>query len=366
VLVASVRLVNFRSYEDERFTFSPGLTIVLGQNASGKTNLLEGAYYALRGSSPRTSRDDKLVRWGCAYTRAEAVLSDGARLQVFYAVGQGRRLRINERDVALDHLRRRASVFIFVPESLLLVKGSPARRRAHIDALGASLDPGYAAAAAALQLALRQRNALLGRVRSGAASSLLDPWDAQVAHAGAELGRRRRDLVAQLKEPFADFAARLAPHGGEYALRLQSSLDELGYEAAAYQAALAARRRRDVERGLTMLGPHRDEIEFVELRAGSNAEGRRDLRLFGSQGEQRAAVLALLLAERAAAARTTGDLGTLFLDDVMSELDERRRRLLVAALSEGGQALVTATTPAYFTPGELGDAHVIELGAGRR
>jgi DNA replication and repair protein RecF len=366
VFVARVRLVHFRSYGDAHFEFSPGLNVVVGQNASGKTNLLEGAYYALRASSPRTARDDKLIAWGQDYTRVEAQLGDGRRMQVFYGAGQGRRVRVNDSDVAsLDEVRRRVSVFIFVPESLLLVKGSPARRRAHLDALGAALDPAYGAAVADLQLAVRQHNALLLSVRAGASASSLDPWDAQLARAGTDLGRRRRDLVTQLSEPFSGYAAGLAPQGGEFAVRLHSPLEAFGYDQEAFRAALVQRRSRDVQRGLSLLGPQRDELEFLEVGGATpaGAEGR-DLRPFGSQGEQRAAVLALLLAERDVAAAVTGDVGTLFLDDVMSELDHHRRRLLVATLLRGGQAIATTTTTMYFEPHELDGANVIQLSGG--
>jgi DNA replication and repair protein RecF len=363
VFVAHVRLVNFRSHRDARFEFSPGLNVVVGPNASGKTNLLEGAYYALRGTSPRTARDDKLVAWGQAYARAEAQLGDGRRVQVHYAVGQGRRVRVNDAEAAtLDEVRRRVGVFIFVPESLLLVKGSPARRRAHLDALGAALDPAYAAAAADVQLALRQRNALLLSVRAGASASSLDSWDAQLARAGTDLGRRRHELVDRLGEPFAGYAAGLAPQGGDFVLRLHSPLEAFEYDEEGFRAALAQRRGRDVQRGLSLLGPHRDELEFLEIGGGApTAADGRDLRLYGSQGEQRAAVLALLLAERDVSAAVTGDVGTLFLDDVMSELDEGRRRLLVAALLRGGQAIATTTTTMYFEPYELEGANVVQL-----
>ena len=367
MFVARLRLVNFRSYRDARFEFTRGLNIVVGQNASGKTNLLEGAYYALRATSPRTSRDDKLVAWGQDYARAEAQLGDGRRVQVYYGAGQGRRVRVNDREAAtLDEVRRQVSVFIFVPESLLLVKGSPARRRAHLDGLGAALDPAYAAAAADLQLAIRQRNALLLSVRSGASAASLDSWDAQLARAGTDLGRRRRDLVERLSAPFARYATGLAPQGGEFALRLHSPLAAFGYDEEAFRAALAQRRSREVQRGLSLLGPHRDELELLEVGgAAPTGAGGRNLRLYGSQGEQRAAVLALLLAERDVAATVTGDVGTLFLDDVMSELDGRRRRLLVATLLRGGQAIATTTTTMYFEPDELDGANVIQLaGAG--
>jgi len=400
VFVSSLRLVNFRSYCDATVSFGAGLNVVVGQNAAGKTNLLEGAWFALRGSSPRTRREEKLITWGARFTRVELELdcpAAGAQaVEVAYAPGQGKRARWNGVEVASqDELRGRTQVFIFVPESLLLVKGSPARRRAHLDAFAAALDARYAAAARELQTALRQRNAQLLAVRHGAAATTLDPWDAQFARAAAALGRRRRDLVAELSGRFAAVAAGLAPEGAGFALRLVSQLDGVDYDETALHEELRARRPGETGRGLSLFGPHRDDLKFLEVDAGQAAaglerdgaaaadaggsvasaaaavgpacdpvalpRGGRDLRLFGSQGEQRAAVLALLLAEQQLAAARTGEQGTLFLDDVMSELDDARRRLLVRQLTSAGQAIITTTDRHYFTEEELDRATVIEL-----
>ncbi|MGO8684537.1 MAG: DNA replication/repair protein RecF [Thermoleophilia bacterium] len=398
--VAQVRLTGFRSYSHADITFTPGLNVIVGENATGKTNLLEGAYYALRGSSPRTRRDDKLLTWGAQYARATARLHDdggGEHLyEVTYAPGQGKSARVDGSEVeAGDDLRARSQVFIFVPESLLLVKGSPARRRAHIDAFAAACLPAYRAAHSQLSHVLRQRNAQLARLRDGGPAEALDPWDAQLARVAVELERRRRDIVARLAAPFAAAAAALAPGDSRFALRLVTQLNETGDDEAAVLAVLRSRRSREVARGISTFGPHRDDLLFVEVGgrddvrlpaaathgdtsgmradagatlppgcaspAAVDAAGDRDLRLFGSQGEQRAAVLALLLAEQGVAADLGGDRGILFLDDVMSELDDSRRRLLVRALVGAGQALVTTTNGHYFSAAELADATVIEL-----
>ena len=383
--VAEVKLTGFRSYREAGVAFTPGLNIIVGENAAGKTNLLEGAYYAVRGFSPRTRREDKLVTWGAPYARVVARLhTDDGRERVFevaYAPHQGKRARVDGVEMtSADDLRAHSQAFIFVPESLLLVKGSPARRRAHIDAFAAACEPAYQAAHDELQHVLRQRNAQLARVRAGGAVEALDPWDGQLARAAVELGRRRRDIVARLAAPFAATAAALAPDGGRFALSLVTQLSETGYDEAAVLAALRARRAREVARGLSILGPHRDDLLFVEVggrRSGRRGDvaapnpdaapapdGDRDLRLFGSQGEQRAAVLALLLAEQAVAVSLGRERGILFLDDVMSELDDRRRRLLVGELANAGQALVTTTNLHYFTASELAAASVIELPLG--
>jgi DNA replication and repair protein RecF len=327
VVVSGLRLVNFRSYCDATVRFGPGLNVVVGANATGKTNLLEAAWFALRGSSPRTRRDEKLITWGERFSRVELRLdtpdAGEQQVDVGFAPSQGKRLRWNGLDVAsLDELRGHSQVFIFVPESLLLVKGSPARRRAHLDAFAAALDPQYAAAARDLQGVLRQRNAQLAAVKNGASAAALDPWDAQFARVAAELGRRRRDLVAELAERYSQMAAALAPAGEHFSLRLVAQLDGVGYDEAALRDELRARRPGEVSRGLSLYGPHRDDLRFLEigpekgvpspagpvaaiptLAAGPACgpidlpKGGRDLRLFGSQGEQCAAVLAMLLAE---------------------------------------------------------------------
>ena len=397
MFVSSLRLVNFRSYCDAKVSFGGGLNVVVGQNAAGKTNLLEGAWFALRGTSPRTRREEKLIRWGERFTRVELALDGPAAghqaVEVAYAPGQGKRSRWNGVEVASqDEVRGRTQVFIFVPETLLLVKGSPARRRAHLDAFAAALAPQYAAASRELQAALRQRNAQLFAVRNGASATSLDPWDVQFARAAAALGRRRRDLVVELTGRFAAVAGGLAPAGNSFTLQLASQLAAVGYDDAALLEELRARRQGEIGRGLSLFGPHRDDLRFLEIGVGEDTtelgldkaadalafsvraaaagpacgpvelpRGGRDLRLFGSQGEQRAAVLALLLAEQQLATERTGEQGTLFLDDVMSELDDARRRLLVRQLTSAGQAIITTTDLHYFTAEELDEATVIAL-----
>jgi DNA replication and repair protein RecF len=416
VFVARLRLVNFRSYRDATVEFAPGLNVIVGRNASGKTNLLEGAFFALRATSPRTAKEEKAVRWGAAFARAEATVGvrDGEgshTLTVAYAPGQGKQARVDGVEVAsLDDLRRQGSVFIFVPESLLLVKGSPARRRAHLDAYAVALDPAYEAGLRDLNVVLRQRNAHLWRVREGAPADSLDAWDRQLARVALPFEERRRALVSALAVRYRDFAAALAPEGGDFSLALVSQLDGLrdqgvgragtgttvtqaqagaapaaatadppdaavgtpdgpqaeGVSEAAFVAALRARRPGEIGRAVSGFGPHRDDLRFVEeTLVATGPEGvaaPRDLRLFGSQGEQRSAVLALLLAERAVAAEVTGDIGALLLDDVMSELDDPRRRLLVGVLTAGGQAIITTTNRLYFADDELARARVIDIG----
>ena len=240
-----------------------------------------------------------------------------------------------------------------MPESLLLVKGSPARRRAHLDAFAAALDPQYAAAARELQTALRQRNAQLLAVKHGAERERPGPVGRAVRASRGRAGDAGAAPSSQeLGELFAEIAAALAPAGGVFGLQLVAQLAAVGYEEEALLDGAAGAAPGETSRGLSLFGPHRDDLRFVELGTSEESarrrrppkrpgpppqdvaatgpvcgpvelpRGGRDLRLFGSQGEQRAAVLALLLAEQRLAAARTGVRGTLFLDDVMSELDD--------------------------------------------
>jgi DNA replication and repair protein RecF len=247
-------------------------------------------------------------------------------LDVKLEAGIGKRATINGAP-----LRGEIATLVFTPDRLAVVKGAPAVRRAYFDrALGrlsparAQLSPDYGAAVA-------QRNASLRRVALGLSSrDALAPWTERVAELGTELVAARREALELLSSPFAERA-------GELGL----AAAELRYDGGPPSAAaLEERLERDLERGATGLGPHLDDVVI--------SAGGRELRSFGSQGEQRLTVLALLLAEAELLAERRGTPPLLLLDDVLSELDPARRRILAAQVAAGGQALVTATDPAML------------------
>ncbi len=324
----------------------PGLIVLTGPNGAGKTSLVEAMVLGCLGVSPRTSRESEVVREGAEALRValEVTGPDGdARREIGFAPGLGRRLAIDGAPVrSLAAWRVRGAALVFLPEELRAVKGPPAARRRHLDRLLEAAVPGYADALAEYGEALAQRNALLRRVRAGLTGPAgLAPWEARMAGAGGEVARARRRAVAGLREPFRRWLADLGG-GAEGGLALEPSPDALAEVpdddlSEALAQALAARRETEIRAGQTLGGPHRDDLWI--------GAGRRDLRRAGSQGEQRTAVLALLLAHRehltARAARPI-----LLLDDVLSELDPRRRGLLLEALAGPGQAVVTTADPA--------------------
>jgi DNA replication and repair protein RecF len=328
----------------------PGIVLVVGQNGAGKTNLLESLHVGTQGFSPRTRNDAQLIRFG---EKAARVTLEGRRgdskatLAVTLSTTDAKRATLNgARLAAAEQLRREVSTLVFTPDRLTIVKGGPAARRAYFDRVVGRLQPARAPLAAEYGGAVAQRNAALRRTSAGfSARDTIAPWTERVATLGTELVAARRDTLAALAPGFAERA-------GELGLPAAS----LVYEGEPPTvAALEARLDRDLDRGTTGLGPHLDDIRLVS--------GDRDLRGFGSQGEQRLTVLSLVLAEAALIAERRGIPPLLLLDDVLSELDSARRSALAGIIGTLGQTVITATEgsslpvdPAQLlevTPGEV-------------
>ncbi|MEI7760784.1 MAG: DNA replication and repair protein RecF [Thermoleophilia bacterium] len=329
-MVASVTLRDFRSYARLELALAPGLVLVTGANGSGKTNLLESLHVGTQGFSPRTRSDTQLIRQGAKAARIELSGTRGPT-PVSVVVGlsddEPRRARLDGAALrSAEQLRSELVTLVFTPDRLVIVKGGPAARRAYIDRTLARLYPARAHIPIDYATAVGQRNAALRRVSLGASHrDVLAPWTAQVADLGAMLTASRRDVIELLQPGFGERAGELGLEGAS-----------LGYAAEPPTiAALEKRLDRDIERGITGIGPHLDEIAV--------RSGDRDLRTFGSQGEQRLAVLSLLLAEAELIAVRRRVPPLLLLDDALSELDESRRRILSERIGATGQTIVTAT-----------------------
>ena len=336
-VVRRLRLRDFRVYAGADVELGPGLTVVHGSNGAGKTNLLEGLYFACTGRSCRTANERELVRFDASAARVEADIetADGMhRLAVGYAAGEPKRFTADGAPVErLLDVPFRPLVSVFLPDRLELIKGPPALRRGHLDQLVTGLWPARAAARRGYAQALAQRNALLPRVRSGAVSrSALGTWDLEVGRHAVAIRADRERAVALVAQGTAAIAEDLGLTGAtELRYRPRSTAET----PEAFAAELSERLDNDLERGFTGHGPHRDDLALI--RAG------RDLRVYGSQGEQRLGLLALLLAEREALELERGAPPLLLLDDVMSELDAGRRRRLVERVTASGQVVVTTT-----------------------
>jgi len=354
VQVLSLSLRDFRSYHGARVELGEGLTVVTGPNGAGKTNLLEGLYFACTGRSCRTSNEREVVRFaaGAARTVLTCEGDDGMHeLSVGFEPGRPKLMRVDGAAVErmLDVVSR-PLVSVFLPDRLELIKGRPAFRRAHLDQFVSALWPARAETRRQYSQALAQRNALIARIRSGRGSrASLESWDAQLARHGIALMADRRRAVELLAEPFERLGAALGlQHEPHVSYRPRSRATD----PAQLATELAERLDGDLERGFTGHGPHRDDL--VTEHAG------HDVRAYGSQGQQRLTLLALLLAEREVISEHRPAPPVMLLDDVMSELDRDRRQSLVDLLrSTPGQSVITATDLEHV-PGSTDDdvAHV--------
>lgn len=303
-----------------------------GANGAGKTNLLESLHVGTQGFSPRTRSDMQLIRQGATAGRIELMGHRGrvpAKVTVDLSASEPKRASLDGAVLrSAEQLRGELATLVFTPDRLVVVKGGPAARRAYLDRSLGRLYPARAHLSIDYAQAVGQRNAALRRVAQGVSQrDALAPWTAQVADIGAMLTAARRDVIELLQPGFSERAGELGLEGVS-----------LGYDADPPTIGLLEERlARDIERGSTGAGPHLDEIA---IRAGD-----RDLRTFGSQGEQRLAVLALLLAEAELISARRRIPPLLLLDDALSELDEGRRRVLSEIIGAVGQTIVTATGP---------------------
>ncbi|MFN8160390.1 MAG: DNA replication and repair protein RecF [Solirubrobacterales bacterium] len=347
VLRASARPL--RSLGEVEVELPAGVCGVVGENGTGKTNLLEAIYFALTGRSFRTSERREMIPFGEALARAAATVRSEEGEHSFMASvsrSEGRRHLLDGAPVeARTAARHRPPAAVFSPDRLALVKGPPAERRAHLDLFVAARWPARASLRREFGQALAQRNALLSRIGAGAAGAgELDSWDATLAAAAAELVAAREAAVLEIASHFPAISSELGLPGEAalvYAPRAAGDAERL-------LAGLAERRQGDLRLGRTSWGPHLDEV-----RIESSA---RSLRRYGSQGQQRLALLALLFAEREALRQASGVLPLMLLDDVLSELDDRRRGLLAERLRGGGQALLTTSDAGSLPPGLAGEA----------
>jgi len=356
----ALRLVNFRNYADAAVLLAPGLNVVVWENAQGKTNLLEAISFTVTGSSPRTTNDPEVVRWGEGFARTEARISlDGSagerQVAVGYAPGQKKRLTVD--GAPAPSLTNYAAggagirVVTFFPDDIRIVKGAPADRRVFLDDLLSSLRSSYALAATEYARAVQQRNQLLRRIRDGMSSErTLSTWDRKVVELGETVLRGRSAAIGPLESYFE--ASLRALYGPEKAaLRYSYSAPLDGYAEALREA-----HRADIERGTTSVGPHRDDFEVLL--------GGVSLTTFGSQGQQRLATLALKFAAKDHLQAETGEDPILLFDDVMSELDERRREYLAEYFLERNQAVISTTNLDYFEGEILDRAHVVRISGG--
>ena len=358
--ITSIQLTDFRNYERAELRPCEGITVLYGNNAQGKTALLESVVLSCTGRSHRTPRDRELIRWGQeagrVFVRAER--RDGSH-EVEMLLSQQKRKTVKVNGRALQRtgeLMGHVSGVLFAPEDLRTVKDGPAERRRFIDMELSQIRPAYYYALQRYAHALMQRNRLLRDIPlTPALRDTLPDWDSQLARHGADIMAMRAEFVRGVSE--AAHENHLEISGGLEDLRVKyvPSLDAGDEDPAqALFGALSVAREIDIRRGTTTVGPHRDDL-LLTLSG-------MDVRVYGSQGQQRTTALSLKLAELDIMRRELGEPPVLMLDDVMSELDPKRRRHLLRRL-EGVQTIVTCTDLSDLAEAEIGAAWRIQGGA---
>jgi DNA replication and repair protein RecF len=351
-----LQLRNHRNYAHLDLSMEPGINVFIGANGQGKTNLLESVAMLALSASPRARRDIELVGPVAAASRIEAeVESGGRRMELLIALNvEGERAR---RTIEVDGARRRAfdlpghfRVTLFWPDDLGLIKAGPDQRRRFLNQLLVQVQPGYARALSGLRRILEQRNSLLKRIAGGdEAASELEVWNAELVRVGSDVANARAEAVRQLAPEAVRFHAEIG--GGE-----QLEIAYLG-PPEDMSAAVHNSLGEDLRRGVTSVGPHRDDLRV--LLGGEDARG------YGSQGQQRTAVVSLKLAEAELVARRTGERPVLLLDDVLSELDLERRAALLRQVGGGGQVVITSVDAGPFPPDLIATAKVWCVTAGQ-
>ncbi len=322
MLLKSLVLVNFRNYPRAQFAFSPGLNLILGPNASGKTNLLEAIYLLASGTSFRASKTSQLINWGQNQALVEAQL-DQTRLKITLERVDGRvkkRFWVDQREKSRRQFLTLLTAIIFRPEELRLLTGSPARRRRFLDQFLAPIDWSYRRALLAYEKARRRRNRLLEAISQGQARPQeLFYWDQALAKNG--------EIIRQKRVQFLEAVNR-------FLAQSQFSFWRLVYQPRPVTLArLQQQLDNDLARGATSLGPHRDDFYLWDERVSAP---EKNLAYWGSRGQQRLAVLALKLAQINFIQTQLNQTPILLLDDLFSELDQTSASLVRAILSQEG------------------------------
>lgn len=367
----SLALKDFRNYEQVSLELDPGLNIFVGDNAQGKTNLLEAVYVLALSKSYRAAQDSDLIRHGAQRALAAAQVRKLAAVELGFVLShtEKKRLLVNGKAAAANRFVGTLLAVLFSPDSLQLVKGAPADRRHFLDVQICQIDPVYRKTLLEYQRVVRQRNSLLKAAQeSRALLGQLPAWDRQLVRLGTQVILRRLIVVEQLQKYARETQREISQEREDldlvyvpfFALRdggphkLPASEAEL---SEAFEKALRELHAEELRRGCTLVGPQRDDLVFLV--------NGRDLRKFGSQGQQRSAVLACILAELELMHAETGEYPVVLLDDVLSELDKNRRLQLLTLLNAKAQTIVTATSLDSFPQELVERAAVYRIRQGR-
>lgn len=363
IYATTLTVQNYRSFAEYELELDRGITVLVGHNAAGKTNLVEALQLLTAGQSFRRPAPRELVRDGAGVGAIKLALGgDGRRLDMACEIGERKRAFLrNGKKTTAAGIRGVLPSVLFCPDHLDMVKRSASVRRAALDDFGMQLNEQYARLAGAYERTVEQRNNLLKERMLD--RGLLAAWDESLVASGAALMAHRMALLERVRAHFARVYAAIAPHEcadvryeasiglGSGPVRAEVARPELEER---FHAALAASREDELRRGITLVGPHRDELLFT-------IDGR-PARGFGSQGQQRSVVLAWKIAEVEVTRDILGRPPLLLLDDVMSELDSERRASILEFIGDEIQTVITTTNLGYFGEDVLERSKVVRIG----
>lgn len=360
IVAAELSVFHYRSFEAFALQLDPGVTVLVGHNAVGKTNLVEALQLLTAGVSFRRPAPVELLREGCPSGRAMLrLMGEGRLLDHAIEVEEGKRRFIkNGKNTNAAGIRGVLPSVLFCPDHLDMVKRSASARRAALDSFGVQLNAQYGKLLSAYERTVEQRNNLLKECPS---VDLLEVWDESLARTGAALLMHRRALLERIRARFIEVYQAIAPHevpDVAYQASIGVLPDDRDEVLELFLRVLRERREEELRRGLTLVGPHRDEVVFT-------IDGR-PARDFGSQGQQRSIVLAWKIAEVQVTRDILGRYPLLLLDDVMSELDADRRNAIMGFIADEIQTVITTTNLGYFSQDVLDRAKVVRIGAEER
>ena len=380
MIVEELALQDFRNYERARLDLTGGVTLIMGRNAQGKTNLLEAIYCLSGFGSPRTT-EPALVRDGADRGYLHGVVRRGDRrveIDLEIRTGRGTRALLNKTPVSGAKALGQVVVSVFFgPDDLVLVKGPPDARRRFVDDIVVKARPAADGLRKEWERVLRQRNSLLKTAprSSGGPPSTLEVWDDAFCRTGAGIAAARLRTLARLLPPASDRYASISGRERlllsyesawldaavcEKALEAPDAIDESQLQEM-LRAAVASVRAREIERGMSLVGPQRDDFA-IRLSARSGDLGARDARTHASQGEQRSAALALKLGEFELLRSVLGDDPVLLLDDVFSELDPSRRAWLGESVQGSTQTIMSSAEPGAVEAARADRTYEVEAG----
>ncbi len=347
--VKNLRLLNFRNYSDISIDFRNNINVIYGDNAQGKTNLLEALFLCAYGRSHRTSKDSDLNLYDePGYFVSVEVENEFtcSSIDVASTKGERKRVRINKTPVKrLGELMGNLRAVMFAPEDLMLIKEGPGERRRFLDMALSQLRPQYFYDLQSYLRILTQRNSLLREMQENPGiADTLPVWDSALVEKGSKLIIARNAFIKTLNEKTSIRHAAITENEEELELEYVPSVkaespEDLGELTAAFHAALEKVREREIRTGTTLVGPQRDDFNIYI--------NDKEVKIYGSQGQQRAAALSMKMAEIDIISEETGETPILLLDDVMSELDKKRQSYVVNSIN-GIQTFITTTDKEIF------------------